>query len=606
MQQAFDRIKSIISTLPDSPGVYQYFDREGRIIYVGKAKNLKRRVSSYFNKTAQSIKTAVMLRHVADLKYIVVGSEEDALHLENSMIKEYQPRYNILLKDDKTYPWIVVKKEPFPRIFLTRNVIRDGSRYYGPYANVNMAKVVISLIKRLYPIRSCNLMLTDDNIRRGRFSKCLEYHIKNCTAPCVGEESAENYDEYIRQARQILNGETSRLSAYLKDEMMRLAGELRFEDAQKIKEKLELLENYRSKSVIVNSSVHNVDVFGYDEEADAAYVNYMHIKEGAIVQSMTISYRKRMDETREDILSIGITELRGRFGSTAKEIIVPFETGMESSSYVAVVPQRGDKKQLLEISMRNAWQYKIDKLKQSEKLNPEQRTTRLLKQVAADFHLSELPRHMECFDNSNIQGTNPVSSCVVFKDGKPAKKEYRHFNVKTVEGANDFATMYEAVYRRYKRLSEEMQPLPQLIIIDGGKGQLHFAVDALKDLGLYGKVAIAGIAKRLEEIYFPDDPVPLYIDKNSESLKVIQRMRDEAHRFGITHHRNRRSKGQVASELDSIPGIGEKTREALLKHFKSLKRIKEANYDELVGVIGAAKAQKLVSYFNSPSVHKEE
>lgn len=606
MQQAFDRIKSIISTLPDSPGVYQYFDREGRIIYVGKAKNLKRRVSSYFNKTAQSIKTAVMLRHVADLKYIVVGSEEDALHLENSMIKEYQPRYNILLKDDKTYPWIVVKKEPFPRIFLTRNVIRDGSRYYGPYANVNMAKVVISLIKRLYPIRSCNLMLTDDNIRRGRFSKCLEYHIKNCTAPCEGEESAENYDEYIRQARQILNGETSRLSAYLKDEMMRLAGELRFEDAQKIKEKLELLENYRSKSVIVNSSVHNVDVFGYDEEADAAYVNYMHIKEGAIVQSMTISYRKRMDETREDILSIGITELRGRFGSTAKEIIVPFETGMESSSYVAVVPQRGDKKQLLEISMRNARQYKIDKLKQSEKLNPEQRTTRLLKQVAADFHLSELPRHMECFDNSNIQGTNPVSSCVVFKDGKPAKKEYRHFNVKTVEGANDFATMYEAVYRRYKRLSEEMQPLPQLIIIDGGKGQLHFAVDALKDLGLYGKVAIAGIAKRLEEIYFPDDPVPLYIDKNSESLKVIQRMRDEAHRFGITHHRNRRSRGQVASELDSIPGIGEKTREALLKHFKSLKRIKEANSDELVGVIGAAKAQKLVSYFNSPSVHKEE
>lgn len=606
MQQAFDRIKSIISTLPDSPGVYQYFDREGRIIYVGKAKNLKRRVSSYFNKTAQSIKTAVMLRHVADLKYIVVGSEEDALHLENSMIKEYQPRYNILLKDDKTYPWIVVKKEPFPRIFLTRNVIRDGSRYYGPYANVNMAKVVISLIKRLYPIRSCNLMLTDDNIRRGRFSKCLEYHIKNCTAPCVGEESAENYDEYVRQARQILNGETSRLSAYLRDEMMRLAGELRFEDAQKIKEKLELLENYRSKSVIVNSSVHNVDVFGYDEEADTAYVNYMHIKEGSIVQSMTISYRKRMDETREDILSIGITELRGRFGSTAKEIIVPFETGMESSSYVAVVPQRGDKKQLLEISMRNARQYKIDKLKQSEKLNPEQRTTRLLKQVAADFHLSELPRHMECFDNSNIQGTNPVSSCVVFKDGKPAKKEYRHFNVKTVEGANDFATMYEAVYRRYKRLVEEMQPLPQLIIIDGGKGQLHFAVDALKDLGLYGKVAIAGIAKRLEEIYFPDDPVPLYIDKNSESLKVIQRMRDEAHRFGITHHRNRRSRGQVASELDSIPGIGEKTREALLKHFKSLKRIKEANYDELVGVIGAAKAQKLVSYFNSPSVHKEE
>ena len=496
MQQAFDRIKSIISTLPDSPGVYQYFDKEGRIIYVGKAKNLKRRVSSYFNKTAQSVKTAVMLRHVADLKYIVVGSEEDALHLENSMIKEYQPRYNILLKDDKTYPWIVVKKEPFPRIFLTRNVVRDGSRYYGPYANVNLAKVIIALIRRLYPVRSCNLMLTAENISKGKFRKCLEYHIKNCTAPCVGEESAENYDEYIRQAKQILNGETARLSAYLKDEMYRLAGEMRFEEAQKMKEKLELLENYRSKSVIVNSSVHNVDVFGYDEDDDAAYINYLHIKEGAIVQSMTISYRKRIDETREDILMIGVTELRGRFGSTAKEIIVQFDTGVESSNYTAVVPQRGDKKRLLEISERNARQYRIDKLKQSEKLNPEQRTTRLLKQVASDFRLSELPRHMECFDNSNIQGTNPVSSCVVFKDGKPAKKEYRHFNVKTVEGANDFATMYEAVYRRYKRLSDEMQPLPQLIIIDGGKGQLHFAVNALKDLGLYGKVAIAGIAKK--------------------------------------------------------------------------------------------------------------
>lgn len=606
MQQAFDRIKSIISTLPDSPGVYQYFDKEGRIIYVGKAKNLKRRVSSYFNKTAQSIKTSTMLKHVADLKYIVVGSEEDALHLENSMIKEYQPRYNVLLKDDKTYPWIVVKKEPFPRIFLTRNVIKDGSKYYGPYANVNLAKVIIALIKRLYPIRSCNLLLTPDNIARGKFSKCLEYHIKNCTAPCVGEENAENYDEYIRQARQILNGETARLAEYLRDEMLRFAGEMRFEEAQQIKEKLALLENYRSRSVIVNSSVHNVDVFGYDEEDDTAYINYMHIKEGSIVQSITISYKKKIDETKEDLLMLGITELRGRFGSTAKEIIIPFETEVESSSYITVVPQRGDKKQLLEISCRNARQYKIDKLKQSEKLNPEQRTTRLLKQIAADFRLTELPRHMECFDNSNIQGTNPVSSCVVFKDGKPAKKEYRHFNVKTVEGANDFATMYEAVYRRYRRLSEEMQPLPQLIIIDGGKGQLHFAVNALKDLGLYGKIAIAGIAKRLEEIYFPDDPVPLYIDKNSESLKVIQRMRDEAHRFGITHHRSKRSKGQVASELDTISGVGEKTRNMLLKHFKSLKRIKEASFDELAEVVGTAKAKKLTSAFNSEHIGNEE
>ena len=593
--ETLNRIKNIISVMPEKPGVYQYFNKDGVIIYVGKAKNLKRRVSSYFNKNNQSIKTSMLVKHIEDLKYFIVESEEDALHLENSMIKEYQPKYNILLKDDKTYPWIVVKKEPFPRIFLTRTVIKDGSKYYGPYSNVNMAKVVLSLIKRLYPIRSCSFLLTNDKIKSGKISKCLEYHIKNCNAPCVGLEDSDKYDEYIKQARQILNGETTELSQILISEMQQLSSELKFEEAQKVKEKYLLLENYRSKSVIVNSSVHNVDVFGYEDYEGTVYINYMNIREGAIVQSMTISYKKRIDEEKEDILALGVTELRERFESNAREVIVPFEFGVESKNYIVTVPQRGDKRHLLQISTKNAIQYRIDLTKQSEKLNPEQRTTRILTQLAKDFHLNELPRHMECFDNSNTQGTNPVSACVVFKNAKPSKKDYRHFNVKTVIGANDYATMQEVIHRRYKRLLDEGGDLPQMIIVDGGKGQLSVAVETLKELGLYDKIAIIGIAEKLEEIYFPNDSVPLYIDKNSESLKVIQRMRDEAHRFGITHHRKKRSKAQVVSELDSIKGIGIKTKELLIKTFKSVKRIKEADYQEIVNLIGRSKADILIN-----------
>ena len=593
--ETLNRIKNIISVMPEKPGVYQYFNKDGVIIYVGKAKNLKRRVSSYFNKNNQSIKTSMLVKHIEDLKYFIVESEEDALHLENSMIKEYQPKYNILLKDDKTYPWIVVKKEPFPRIFLTRTVIKDGSKYYGPYSNVNMVKVVLSLIKRLYPIRSCSFLLTNDKIKSGKFSKCLEYHIKNCNAPCVGLEDSDKYDEYIKQARQILNGETTELSQILISEMQQLSSELKFEEAQKVKEKYLLLENYRSKSVIVNSSVHNVDVFGYEDYEGTVYINYMNIREGAIVQSMTISYKKRIDEEKEDILALGVTELRERFESNAREVIVPFEFGVESKNYIVTVPQRGDKRHLLQISTKNAIQYRIDLTKQSEKLNPEQRTTRILTQLAKDFHLNELPRHMECFDNSNTQGTNPVSACVVFKNEKPSKKDYRHFNVKTVIGANDYATMQEVIHRRYKRLLDEGGDLPQMIIVDGGKGQLSVAVETLKELGLYDKIAIIGIAEKLEEIYFPNDSVPLYIDKNSESLKVIQRMRDEAHRFGITHHRKKRSKAQVVSELDSIKGIGIKTKELLIKTFKSIKRIKEADYQEIANLIGKSKADILIN-----------
>ena len=592
--ETLNKIKNIISVMPEKPGVYQYFNKDGVIIYVGKAKNLKRRVSSYFNKNNQSIKTSMLVKHIEDLKYFIVETEEDALHLENSMIKEYQPKYNILLKDDKTYPWIVVKKEPFPRIFLTRTVIKDGSKYYGPYSNVNVAKVVLSLIKRLYPIRSCSLLLTSDKIRAGKYSKCLEYHIKNCNAPCVGIENAEKYGEYIKQARQILNGETSELSRILIEEMQQLSSELKFEEAQKVKEKYQLLENYRSKSVIVNSSVHNVDVFGYEDYEGTVYINYMNIREGAIVQSMTLSYKKRLEEEKEDILALGITEFRERFESDAREVIVPFEFGVNSNSYIVTVPQRGDKRHLLQISTKNAIQYRIDLTKQSEKLNPEQRTTRILTQLAKDFHLNELPRHMECFDNSNTQGTNPVSACVVFKNAKPSKKDYRHFNVKTVVGANDYATMQEVIFRRYKRLLDEGGDLPQLIVVDGGKGQLSVAVETLKMLGLYGKIAIIGIAEKLEEIYFPNDSVPLYIDKNSESLKVIQHMRDEAHRFGITHHRKKRSKAQVLSELDNIKGIGPKSKELLIRHFKSVKRIKDADIQEIINIIGASKAELII------------
>ena len=584
-----EHIHHLLSLLPDSPGVYQYFDKEGNIIYVGKAKNLKRRVSSYFNKTHESLRTTMLVRNICDIKYTVVGSEEDALHLENSFIKEYRPRYNVLLKDDKTYPWITVRNEPFPRVFLTRKVIHDGSKYYGPYANVQLARTVIELIRSLYPVRTCNYALTPENIAKKRFRVCLQYHIKNCKGACEGMQSEADYLRDIEQIRQILNGNIQQLTEHLKEEMNTLAEQLKFEEAQQLKEKYLLLEKYKAKSVIVSSTIHNVDVFSYAENDNDAYVNYLHVRNGSIVQSYTIEYRKRLDESKEEILSLAIAELRGRFKSQSREIIVPFLPESEFKESFFTVPQRGDKRKLLEVSEQNVKQYKLDKVKSAEKLNPEQRVTRILSRAQKDFRLHNLPMHIECFDNSNIQGTLPVSSCVVFKKAKPSKKDYRHFNVKTVEGPDDFASMYEAVYRRYKRLSEESQPLPDLVVVDGGKGQLGAACEALRDLQL--QIPIIGIAKRLEEIFFPDDPIPLYLDKNSESLRLIQQMRDEAHRFGITHHRNRRSKKQVESALDKIAGIGEKTRDLLLTRYKSVKRIKEVPHEELAQLIGPAKAK---------------
>lgn len=584
-----EHIHHLLSLLPDSPGVYQYFDKEGNIIYVGKAKNLKRRVSSYFNKTHESLRTTMLVRNICDIKYTVVGSEEDALHLENSFIKEYRPRYNVLLKDDKTYPWITVRNEPFPRVFLTRKVIHDGSKYYGPYANVQLARTVIELIRSLYPVRTCSHQLTPENIGRHKYKVCLQYHIKNCKGACEGMQSEADYLRDIEQIRQILNGNIQQLTEHLKEEMNTLAEQLKFEEAQQLKEKYLLLEKYKAKSVIVSSTIHNVDVFSYAENDNDAYVNYLHVRNGSIVQSYTIEYRKRLDESKEEILSLAIAELRGRFKSQSREIIVPFLPESEFRETFFTVPQRGDKRKLLEVSEQNVKQYKLDKVKSAEKLNPEQRVTRILSRAQKDFRLHNLPMHIECFDNSNIQGTLPVSSCVVFKKAKPSKKDYRHFNVKTVEGPDDFASMYEAVYRRYKRLSEESQPLPDLVVVDGGKGQLGAACEALRDLQL--QIPIIGIAKRLEEIFFPDDPIPLYLDKNSESLRLIQQMRDEAHRFGITHHRNRRSKKQVESALDKIAGIGEKTRDLLLTRYKSVKRIKEVPHEELAQLIGPAKAK---------------
>lgn len=600
MNNSAQHIKDILNLIPTTPGVYQYFDENGKIIYVGKAKNLKRRVSSYFNKTHDSIKTNILVRHIRDIKYIIVENEDDALHLENSLIKEYQPRYNVLLKDDKSYPWIVVKNEHFPRVFLTRNVIRDGSKYYGPYSNVHLAKTVLELIRALYPLRTCKLSLTPENIKRGKFSVCLQYHIKNCNGCCEGLISEEKYIEYISHIKQILSGHTQELSNHLKTEMMRLSDELLFEEAQVLKEKYLLLENYKAKSIIVNMSIHNIDVFSYVDDTESAFINYLHIVNGSIVQCYSIEYKKRLDESKEALLSLGIVELRERFKSLSREIIVPFLPETELPNIIFTIPQKGDKKKLLDVSEQNAKQYKADRLKQKEKLTPD-RGERILYRLKQDFRLEHLPVHIECFDNSNIQGTNPVASCVVFKNAKPSKRDYRHFNVKTVIGPDDFASMQEIVYRRYKRLLEEGSSLPQLIIIDGGKGQLNAAVSSLKTLGLIGKIAIAGIAKRLEEIYFPGDPIPLYLDKNSESLKLIQRLRDEAHRFGITFHRQKRSKSQITSALDSINGIGEKTKTILLTQYKSMKKIQEASENELAELIGKSKAHILYNNLHTLS-----
>lgn len=594
-------LKEKIAILPDTPGVYMYFDAAGTVIYVGKAKNLKRRVSSYFNRTHDVLRTNLLVRNIADMKYIVVPTEQDALNLENSMIKEYKPRYNVLLKDDKSYPWIVVTNEMYPRVFLTRQHIRDGSRYYGPYTNTAVARTVLDLIGKLYPVRTCRVPITPEYLARGKGRLCLQYHIRKCKGCCTGEIDHVTYAGYIERIRQILRGETQELMNYLRDEMTSLAAEMRFEEAQELKESYKLLENYRSKSVIVSQTINDIDVFGFDDDGgNDVYVNYMHVRRGAVVRSVTLRYRRSLEEDRAQILGYAMEEIRQTLGAQYDEVVVAEAPEVEMPGVSFTIPRRGDKAKLLEVSERNARQNRVDDLKHMERHDPEARTERLLERIKSDFRLSELPHHIECFDNSNIQGTNPVASCVVFKDGKPSKRDYRHFNIKTVEGPDDFASMKEVLTRRYTRLVQEGEPLPQLVVVDGGKGQLSAAVEALDEMGLRGTIAVVGIAKRLEEIYFPGDSVPLYIDKNSETLRVVQHLRDEAHRFGITHHRNRRSKSQIVGALDVIKGIGPKTAEALLQHFKSVKRIREASEPDIAAIVGPSKAALVLAALSRP------
>ena len=593
------QLQEKISILPDTPGVYIYYNAEGVVIYVGKAKNLKRRVSSYFNREHDVVRTRLLVRAIHDMDYIVVPTEQDALNLENSLIKEHQPRYNVLLKDDKSYPWICVTGEHYPRVFLTYNYKKDGSKYYGPYTNQSVARTVLRLIDDLYPIRTCRHMITPEYIAKEKGRLCLEYHMKRCRGCCTGLISIDEYSTYIERIRQILRGETQELMDYLRDEMARLAMELRFEEAQVLKEKYQLIERYNAKSVIVSQTVQDIDVFGLEDDDNDVYINYIHVRRGVVVSSVTLQYKRRLDESQAQLLAYAMNEISQQFSVKYKDVIVPVVPEVEMEGVNFIVPQRGDKMKLLDVSTRNARQRKIDALKQMEKKNPEQRLERTLERMKNDFRLSELPRHIECFDNSNIQGTNPVSACVVFRNAKPSKRDYRHFLIKTVEGPNDFASMKEVLTRRYSRLLQEGEGLPQLIVVDGGKGQLSAAVEVLDELGLRGKIAIIGIAERLEEIFFPGDSVPLYIDKNSESLRVVQHMRDEAHRFGITHHRNRRSKGQTVSALDSIKGVGEKTRTTLLQHFKSLKRIRQASLADLTTAIGPSKAQIVYEALNA-------
>ena len=590
-----------IQTLPDNPGVYQYYDKEGKILYVGKAKNLKKRVQSYFTKNHDNYKTSVLVKKIVAIKHIVVPTETDALLLENNLIKKLQPRYNVLLRDDKTYPWICIKNERFPRIFSTRKMIKDGSEYFGPYTSFKTVHTILDLIKELYPLRTCNYDLSKANIDSGKFKVCLEYHIGNCKGPCEGYESLEHYQSQIEKIRQILKGNFKESLKDFKKLMTDLAMEMKFEEAQKIKEKIEVLENYQSRSTILNPKISNLDVFSIISDETMAYVNFLQISHGAIVRSHTLELKKKLDETNEELLELAVVELRERFHLNSREIVVPFAIDLGENIKVTV-PQLGDKKQILELSERNAKYYRLDQLKQIQIVDPERHTNRIMAQMQKDLRLSVEPRHIECFDNSNIQGTNPVSACVVFKDGKPSKKDYRHFNIKTVEGPNDFASMEEVVYRRYKRMLDENQPLPQLIIIDGGKGQLSSALKSIDDLGLRGKIAIIGIAKRLEELFYPGDSAPLYLDKKSETLKVIQFLRNEAHRFGITHHRDKRSKSALTNSLESIPGIGEKTMITLMKHFKSVKRLQNADEKAISEVVGVSKAKKISDFYKNKSL----
>ena len=585
-----------LQTLPNLPGVYQYFDKDGKILYVGKAKDLKKRVSSYFTKYHDYGKTKVLVKKITNIKHIVVETETDALLLENNLIKKHQPRYNVLLKDDKSYPWICIKNEPFPRVFPTRRVIKDGSEYFGPYTSMKTVHTLLDLIKGLYQLRTCNYDLSKEKIESGKYKVCLEYHLGNCQGPCEGLQSQQDYEQNIDSIRDIIKGNFKDSLHKFKQQMKAYANDMEFEKAQRIKEKIDVLENYQAKSTIVNPKISNVDVFSIVSDESYAYVNFLQLSYGSIIRSHTLEIKKKLEETDEELLQLAITELRQRFHSNSKEVYVPFEVDLGENIKVTI-PKLGDKKRILELSERNAKYYRLEQLKQVKIVDPDRHVNRIMAQMKSDLRLKEEPRHIECFDNSNIQGTNPVAACVVFKNGKPSKKDYRHFNIKTVEGPDDFASMEEVVYRRYKRLLDENQPLPQLIIIDGGKGQLSSALKSLEQLNLRGKIAIIGIAKRLEELFYPDDPIPLYLDKKSETLKIIQQLRNEAHRFGIEHHRNRRSKGAFTTELENIPGIGEQTIVELMKQFKTVGRIKKASLEELRPVIGESRAKKLLEFY---------
>ncbi len=581
-----------LKTLPDSPGVYQFFDDDGKMLYVGKAKNLKKRVSSYFAKTHDSGKTRVLVRKIRTIRHIVVPTESDALLLENNLIKEHQPRYNVLLRDDKTYPWLCIKNERFPRIFPTRKRIRDGSEYYGPYTQMRTVRTLLDLIKSVYPLRTCNFDLSEEKIQAGKYKLCLEYHLGNCLGPCEGLQDEASYNRAIGDIREIVKGNFGTSLKYFRHQMHQLAGEMRFEEAQQIKEKIDILENYQAKSAVVHPGISDVDVFSIVSDPTHAYVNYMQISHGLVVRSHTLEIKKKLEEADEELLSLAVVSLRERFESASREVYLPFPVPLPEEIRVTV-PKQGDKKKIIALSEHNARLYRQERFKQIRITDPDRHVRRLMEQMKKDLRLSSEPRHIECFDNSNIQGSNPVSACVVFRDGKPSKKEYRHFNIKTVEGPDDFASMEEVVFRRYRRMLEQEEPLPQLIVIDGGKGQLSAALKSLEQLGLRGKIAIIGIAKRLEEIYFPEDPIPLYLDKKSESLKVIQQLRNEAHRFGITHHRNRRSKTAISSALEGIDGIGEQTARELLRRFKSVRRVREASLEALTEAIGPSKARKV-------------
>jgi excinuclease ABC subunit C len=599
MPSVKEEIQLKLKTLPELPGIYQYFDEKGKILYVGKAKNLKKRVSSYFTKTHDNGKTTVLVKQIVDIQYMVVDSEIDAYLLENNLIKKYRPKYNIQLKDDKTYPWICVKNEPFPRIFPTRNCIKDGSKYYGPYPSGKVMHTILDLIKDVYPLRTCALDLSEKKIAEQKHKVCLEYHIGNCLAPCVGLQSNEVYSDNIQQIEHLLKGNISTAIQQLKAKMLDFSNQLDFEAAQKIKLKIDTLQNYQARSTVVSPTIHEVEVCTLIDDNDACFVNYLSINNGAIIHTYTLEIKKKLDESREELLIFALMDFRERFNSQSKEVLTDCAIQQSVPGITFTVPQKGDKKQLVDLSIRNAKYYKLEKLKQVKIVDPERHTQRILEQLKADFRLKELPIHIECFDNSNIQGTNPVSACVVFKDAKPSKKDYRHFNIKTVVGPDDFASMEEVVYRRYKRLKEENESLPQLIIIDGGKGQLGAALKSLERLELRGQVAIVGIAKRLEEIFFPGDSLPLYLDKRSESLKVVQFLRNEAHRFGITHHRNQRSKSAITSELDTIEGIGPKTKEQLMLQFKTVSSIKKATKESLISCIGKAKGDLIFQFFHS-------